>query len=271
MDRKIIFSAIAALAFVGCQKFTEGTINYVDFPEHSPQISANFIISDVATEVKAYISKSAGISDTTGPQVIGDAIITVKDSQEDIIFNLTGEDFDGELYTLPLSSPVDIPDGIISLEVDVPEFELATATTSMPISAQVEVDFQEAADTSSMWGWEYVRDIYKFDFVNNLDADEAYLIFVESKSLDEYTGEVSDWEPMWVETTLDSRTSDIWLNGGVLVSDETVRSEVNGMKDIFLYTINENDYSSILERRIRVESLSEDLKKFYISLQEILS
>ena len=176
MDRKIIFTSIAAFALTGCQKFTEGTINYVDFPEHDPQISANFIISDVTTELKAYISKSAGISDTAGPQIIGDAIITIKDSQENILFNLTPEDFDGEFYTFPLSSPAEMPDGIISLEVDVPEFELATATTSMPISAQVEVDFQESADTSSMWGWEYVRDLYKLDFVNNIDTCSFELI-----------------------------------------------------------------------------------------------
>ena len=268
MDRKIIFTAIAAFALAGCEKFTEGTINYVDFPEHDPQISANFIVSDVATEVKAYISKSAGISDTAGPQVINDAIITVKDSQENILFNLTAEDFDGEFYTLPLSSPVEIPSGIISLEVDVPEFELATATTSMPISAQVEVEFQLAADTSSMWGFEYVRDLYKLDFVNNLDADEAYLIFVESKFLDEYTGEVSDWQPMWVESNMDARITDIWLNGGILVTDETVRNEVNGLQEIFFYTPNEDEYITIVERRIRIESLSDELKRFYVSLQE---
>ena len=80
MDRKIIFTAIAAFALAGCEKFTEGTINYVDFPEHDPQISATSLFL-MCNRGEGLHLKVSWDFDTAGPQVINDAIITVKDSQ----------------------------------------------------------------------------------------------------------------------------------------------------------------------------------------------
>ena len=266
MDRKLFFTAFTFLALVSCEKFLDGTINYVEFPDHESQISANLIVSDVANEIKAYVSKTVSVTDSLGPQVIENAVISVKDAAGNTLYTLSNEDFFGEFYSLPLSEGLNIPEGDIHLEVDVPEYDIATATTRMPSGAIFELEFLEAADTSNMFGQEYVRDRYEFDFENNVNEDQSYLVFIEAKYQDKDTGEISDWESLWAESTLDSRMQ--YLYGGILLTDESVRSDPNGLNDIYLFTENKEEYITIVERRIRIESLSDELKKFYVSLQE---
>ena len=268
MYRKLIFSTIAFLTLISCEKFVEGTINYVEFPEHESQISANLIVSDVTTELKAFVSKTVSVTNTIGPMPIDNAVITLKDENGVVLYTLSTEDFDGEFYTLPMGEEINIPDGEIYLEVDVPDYDIANASTRMPAGAVFDVEYEEAIDTASMWGYEYIRDRYHFDFENNLEQNEAYLIFIEAVYLDKYSGELTDWTPMLAESNLDARILNLWMNYGILVSDESVRNDINGLNDIYIFTENKDEYYTIIDRRIRIESLSDELKKFYISLQE---
>ena len=267
MSRRITYIAIAFLTLVSCEKFREGTINYVDFPEHETSISTSLIVSDVATELHAYVSKTASISNVNGPQVVSNAVVSLKDNEGNVLYTMTNEDFDGEFYKVPFSGTENFPEGDLHLEVDVPDFELVTASTRMPSGTEFEFIFEESADTAMIWGWEYVRDSYEFDFENNLEEDDAFLIFFEGKVEDEFSGEIGDWEPLWAEGSIDSRITSIWIYGGILISDESVRDDPTGLHGINLFVIDE-DYINVVEKRVRVESLSDELRRYYISLQE---
>jgi len=267
MSSRILYIALLFLILVSCEKFLDGTINYVDFPEHETSISTSLIVSDVATELHAYVSKTVSISNVEAPQVISNAVVSLKDDDGNVLYTMTNEDFDGEFYKVPFSGTENFPEGNLHLDVDVPEFELVTASTKMPSGTELDFIYEESADTAMIWGWEYVRDRYEFDFENNLEEDDAFLIFFEGKVEDEYSGEIGDWEPLWVEGSIDSRITSIWIYGGILISDESVRNDPTGLHGINLFVANE-DFVTVVEKRVRIESLSDELKKYYISLQE---
>lgn len=262
----IIFTILLS----GCGKLSDGIVNYVDFPDHPPRIAATLIVNQDSDVITALIASTASVDDTSGSQYISDAVLTISDETGAILYSLSSDNFQDSLYILNLPSGVNIPNGEISLEVDAPELDNVSAMTIMPSAPIVDIEFFPNADTvSAIWG-EYVRHRFDFDFQNNVSVSETFMVRINIRYIDLLTGEVTTEENLWLEAYPDPRVSEYNELSGIVISDESVSSNSQGLQDISLFGTGFGKQGSfeIYSLSCTIESLSPSLAKHYESVEQ---
>ena len=265
MKRTLLILTLCSLIF-GCGKFREGTINYVDFPGHDPRVAATLIFSDEADSLVAFITNSASVTDPNGPQTIEGTIISLKDENGNLIYEIDPSHLQDSLYIMDLVGQVEIPEGEIYLEVYTNLEPVVSAQTRMPSKSEIVGDFYLGYDTAMFWGFEYIRDRYEISIDQDPTIVENYMVYLDYK-FEIKPGVASDWRTVWVEDELDTRMTPILSQDGILIKDETVAADPNGLHNIVFYTEN-RDKRNVVARRIRVESISSELESYYMSLEE---
>ena len=267
MNRILIIAFAVSLVFISCEKWTEGMTNEIDIPPIDPSIAATLIVAEQDEEIVVEVSTNVSLNDSI--QYISDAVIQLTDESGNVIHSLSSEHFAEKRYHLHLDEEFGIPEGEITLSVDAPDLESVTSTATMPIPPEVDLEFLLASDTMQLFGG-IILDRYTINLPNDINRQENYMIYVEQKYYDDWKGELIDWEPAWLFETsaVDPRQQFLYAFGSVaLVSDETVSADPLGMNNIQFLVVSD-PWLEDVERRVRVESVSLGMKKFYQSLEE---
>ncbi|HIB77718.1 MAG TPA: DUF4249 family protein [Flavobacteriales bacterium] len=253
-----------------CSKFFDGVVQEIEFPEHTPRIVPTLIVNDEAERIIALVSSSASTLDSEGPQVIEDAVLTISNESE-ILYSMDENNlFDG-LYILELDDKLGMLEGPITLRVESPSFDEVSSTSTMPDKPVYTVDFQESADTiNNVWGFD-ILDRYTFNIETTSPSSKHFIIKFYMKYIDLYTEEISDWETMYTYPSFDPRITLNYFINGVMIYEESNSSSATSLNDLAINIQRYSEYFTIVERKVVVEAISDDLFKYYMSLERIAS
>ena len=272
----LLLAFLLVLTLTSCDKFSEGVIQEIPFPDHIPELTATLIVNDQDDKIFAQISSSASVLDTEGPQPVQGAVVTLTDEAGQTFYALSESDFDDSVYTLALGSNFGTTSGLTTLTVDAPGFEQITATNTMPSKPLFDVSYEYQGDsTSSPWGGPSIQDVYTIDFDNNLGVNKNYLIHIDGLYLDVDTG-TQEWLAMRFQTRTDpriTRLTSLDESSVIMVSDESSSSAVSALHDVQILTKStpEDSKWAPISTRVRVESLSPELASYYLSVDSYLS
>ena len=262
---------IVAISFVSCDRFADGVVHEVAFPEHSPRLAVTVISGDTDKQIVAQVTSTASVLDAAGPQPVAGAVISLSLGEDAIVYTLGEEDFVDFAYKLNLDDTFGHFDGTMTLNVDAPGFDPVTATNVMPPIPEVALTYEYRGDTTN-FPWEeeeVIRDIYTLDLVNHADLDDSYLINVDALYIDAVTLDTLGWGQVSLMTQNDQRITEESINGGLIVSDKNTTGWSNGLADITFFS----KYLELspVALRLRVQALSPELAKFYESTGNYLS
>ena len=272
----LLLAFLLVLTITSCEKFEEGVIQEIPFPDHIPELTATLIVNDQDDKIFAQISSSASVLDTEGPQPVQGAVVTLTDEAGQTFYALSESDFYDSVYILNLASPFGTTTGMTTLTVDAPGFEQITATNTMPSKPLFDVSYEYQGDsTSSPWGGPSIQDVYTIDFDNNLGVNKNYLIHIDGLYLDVDTG-TQEWLAMRFQTRTDpriTRLTSLDESSVIMVSDESSSSAVSALHDVQILTKStpEDSKWAPISTRVRVESLSPELASYYLSVDSYLS
>lgn len=267
---------LLALTITSCEKFTEGVVQEIPFPDHIPVLTATLIVNDQDDKIFAQISSSASVIDPEGPQPVQGAVVTLTDEGGQTLYTLSESDFYDPLYKLDLENTFGTTSGQITLTVDAPGFDQVTATNTMPSKPMFDVNYEYQGDsTSSPWGGPSIQDVYTINFDNNLGVKKNYLIHIDALYQDIETGN-EEWMAMNFQTRTDPRITRLTSqdeSSVIMVSDESSSSAVSALHDVQILTksIPEASEWAPISTRVRVESLSPELASYYLSVDSYLS
>ena len=272
----LLLAFLLALTITSCEKFEEGVIQEIPFPDHTPELTATLIVNDQDDKIFAQISSSASVLDTEGPQPVQGAVVTLTDEAGQTFYALSESDFYDSVYILNLASTFGTTTGMTTLTVDAPGFDQITATNTMPSKPLFDVSYEYQGDsTSSPWGGPSIQDVYTIDFDNNLGVNKNYLIHIDGLYLDVDTG-TQEWLAMRFQTRTDpriTRLTSLDESSVIMVSDESSSSAVSALHDVQILTKStpEDSKWAPISTRVRVESLSPELASYYLSVDSYLS
>ncbi|MDG2310906.1 MAG: DUF4249 family protein [Flavobacteriales bacterium] len=267
---------LLALTITSCEKFTEGVVQEIPFPDHIPVLTATLIVNDQDDKIFAQISSSASVIDPEGPQPVQGAVVTLTDEGGQTLYTLSESDFYDPLYKLDLENTFGTTSGLITLTVDAPGFDQVTATNTMPSKPMFDVNYEYQGDsTSSPWDGPSIQDVYTINFDNNLGVKKNYLIHIDALYQDTETGN-EEWMAMRFQTRTDPRITRLTSqdeSSVIMVSDESSSSAVSALHDVQILTksIPEASKWAPISTRVRVESLSPELASYYLSVDSYLS
>jgi hypothetical protein len=267
---------LLALTITSCEKFTEGVVQEIPFPDHIPVLTATLIVNDQDDKIFAQISSSASVIDPEGPQPVQGAVVTLTNEGGQTLYTLSESDFYDPLYKLDLENTFGTTSGQITLTVDAPGFDQVTATNTMPSKPMFDVNYEYQGDsTSSPWDGPSIQDVYTINFDNNLGVKKNYLIHIDALYQDTETGN-EEWMAMRFQTRTDPRITRLTSqdeSSVIMVSDESSSSAVSALHDVQILTksIPEASKWAPISTRVRVESLSPELASYYLSVDSYLS
>jgi len=272
----LLLAFLLVLTITSCEKFEEGVIQEIPFPDHIPELTATLIVNDQDDQIFAQISSSASVLDTEGPQPVQGAVVTLTDEAGQTLYALSESDFDDSVYILDLASTFGTTTGMTTLTVDAPGFEQITATNTMPSKPLFDVSYEYQGDsTSSPWDGPSIQDVYTINFDNNLGVKKNYLIHIDALYQDTETGN-EEWMAMRFQTRTDpriTRLTSLDESSVIMVSDESSSSAASALYDVQILTKStpEDSKWAPISTRVRVESLSPELASYYLSVDSYLS
>ncbi|MBT7652296.1 MAG: DUF4249 family protein [Flavobacteriales bacterium] len=265
---------ILILSFVSCDRFADGVVHEVEFPEHSPRLAVTLISGDIDSQIVAQVTSTASVLDAAGPQPVAGAVISLSLGEDAIVYTLGEEEFVDLAYKLNLDDTFGHFDATMTLNVDAPGFDPVTATNTMPPIPEVALTYEYRGDTMhSPWNGDVIQDIYTLDLVNHSDLDDSYLINVDALYIDAFTLDTLGWDQVWLRSQNDQRITEEFITGGLIVSDKNATGWTDGLADITFFS-KSFDYDkewSPVALRLRVQALSPELAKFYESTGDYLS
>ena len=265
---------IATISFVSCDRFADGVVHEVAFPEHTPRLAVTVIAGDSDSQLVAQVTSTASVLDAAGPLPVDGAVISLSLGEDAIVYTLGEDDFVDFAYKLTLDDTFGHFDGMMTLNVDAPGFDPVTASNMMPPIPEVSLTYEYRGDTTnSPWYGEVIQDVYTLDLVNHSDVDDSYLIYVDALYIDAFTLDTLGWDQVWLRTQNDQRITQEPITGGLIVSDMNATGWSNGLEDLTFFSKSTEDEKGVesVALRMRVKALSPELAKFYESAGDYLS
>lgn len=175
-----VFLALV-MALVGCEKWADGVVRDIDFPEHTPELAATVNLFAGDTKAIAALHQSASTLDANDA-VIPEGLTARIEKEGDVLLlwtpsdtALVGTSWDSRtMHVLDLSAPLALPEGELDLIVEAPGFEPLTATAVQPPAPICSVGFEEGADTTSDFGEPVVLDRFELDILNRPGIRDVY-------------------------------------------------------------------------------------------------
>lgn len=183
---KSAFLCSVLLLFAGCEKWADGVVREIEFPEHEPEIAATVVLTSGDTEAVACLYQSvSNLTDQQSNIPSGVSARILKDGVEVLSWapgdtGWIGQEWDKRMmHVIGLDAPLDLPQGAYALEVTAPGLEELTATAVQPPKPTPAVTYSAGVDTlydTNDWsyGEEKVRDVIAFDLVNSVGQRDVY-------------------------------------------------------------------------------------------------
>ena len=271
INSSLYYLSITIVA-LSCQKFSEGVVHEIPFPNHDPVLSTTLIVKDIDQKLRVNVSSTASVIDTSGPQPISNAVITITDPQGSILYTLTQDDYreDKEIYRQNLNSDFGTITEELTLTVDAPDFDLITSSTFMPPKPILDYTYEPFADTIlEAWSEEnIIRDRFTLNLYNNPGIKDFYMIHIETLYVEIETGD-TQIDSQWLDFNLDPRIVYNSLLNGALISDESNISNQTALSEIILLAPSSKSTEKYdITKRIRIESLTESTARYYMDVNE---
>ncbi|MCH1583360.1 MAG: DUF4249 domain-containing protein [Flavobacteriales bacterium] len=169
------------MLLVGCEKWADGVVSEVAFPQHTPTLAAtvNLYAGDTSAVAALYqTSSTLTLGGSTIPAGVtgriekdGESLLTwaAGDTAE------VGEDWDSRtMHVLALDSPLDLPEGELKLIVEAPGFEPLSAMAVQPPTPSPSIQFTRGADTLIDFGEAVFIDRFELDLENRPGVRDVY-------------------------------------------------------------------------------------------------
>jgi hypothetical protein len=257
--KKILLLLATTTALFSCERFAEGVARDIDMPPHNPQIAGSLFIDSRDSMLSATVSETRGLFDTTKTGILKNAELTLlKDGMPLHEWN-TLSIYD--TYDKDLGDRIGILEGEITFEVSHPDYETVHAVQRFPQKA----DFTAEVDYGATTWFDETSDALTLDFSDIPGENQHYLISVDLHYRNALSGQdTSEYYPLWLETN--NQNAQPINEIGFLLSEEGVDRD---LKIRFATGINSIDYLFLVEYRITVKTLSDELYQFYKSYQAL--
>lgn len=171
----------STVVLMGCEKWSDGVVSEVAFPEHTPTLAAtvNLFTGDTMAVAALYqTSSTLTLGGSTIPAGVtgriekdGEALLTwaAGDTAE------VGEDWDNRtMHVLALVAPLALPEGPLELVVEAPGFEPLTASAIQPPMPSPSIELVRGADTVLDFGEAVIIDRFEVDLENRTGVRDVY-------------------------------------------------------------------------------------------------
>jgi len=209
--------------------------------------------------LSATVSETRGLFDTTKTGILKDAELTLL--QDGVPLHEWNTLSIYETYDKDLGDRIGIIDGEITFEVSHPDYETVHAVQRFPQKA----DFTAEVDYGATTWFDETSDALTIDFSDIAGENQHYLISVDLHYRNALSGQdTSEYYPLWLETN--NQNAQPINEGGFLLSEEGVDRD---LKIRFATGVNSIDFLFLVEYRITVKTLSDELYQFYKSYQAL--
>lgn len=201
MNTRYIYIVLIFILLTGCQKnrFSDGVINTVSFPDHDPKIAATLLIEQESERFYALLRSSASVENSnTSTGEILDAEITIED-ENTVLFSTQDAsiEYDGEFYSSNVLSEIELlEENLIFLTINANGFNPINAETYMPLKPLVDtLKFTPVSETFETEDYSDVVDKIDFTLNESGELDKYFKIDVEVTYYDTLNGqEISQQE-----------------------------------------------------------------------------
>ena len=257
--KKILLLPATTTALFSCERFAEGVARDIDMPPHNPQIAGSLFIDSRDSMLSATVSETRGLFDTTKTGILKDSELTLLKNGMPLYEWNTLSIYD--TYDKDLGDRIGILEGEITFEVSHPDYETVHAVQRFPQRADFTAEVEYGATT---W-FDETSDALTVDFSDIAGENQHYLISVDRHYRNTLSGQdTSEYYPLWLETT--NQNAQPINEGGFLLSEEGVD---RNLKIRFATGVNSFDYLFLVEYRITVKTLTDELYQFYKSYQAL--
>jgi hypothetical protein len=228
-------------------------------PPHNPQIAGSLFIDSRDSMLSATVSETRGLFDTTKTGILKDAELTLL--QDGMPLHEWNTLSIYETYDKDLGDRIGILDGEITFEVSHPDYETVHAVQRFPQKANFTAEVEYGATT---W-FDQTSDALTLDFKDIAGENQHYLISADLHYRNALSGQdTSLYYPLWLESNNQNAVS--LGESGFLLSEEGVDRD---LKIRFATGVNSFDYLFLVEYRITVKTLTDELYQFYKSYQAL--
>jgi hypothetical protein len=262
----------AFILLVGCEKWSDGVVNEIEFPDHEATTAASCILTTGDSKAILSVTNTASLLSVAPvdlPQGVSatlqhEGVMVLSWTAEDVA--LVGEGLDVQkMLVLNLDSPLNLPEGEIELTVTIPGEPLLTARAIQPGMPEVSYTLHLGADTiASLWGSEILDEV-GLDLINHSGLRDVYAVRLQEA----YVYGDTVWSLANGSGFEDPRLDYVSSCGCWIVDDQNVDAQV--LSDMTLSRIRWSDeygYEGGEEAPLRlvVEQLDPSLGEFYKSV-----
>ena len=259
MNKQLLFILPLTVLVFSCSNLIDGVVKDIDLPAHDPQIAASLFVDSKDSGFAAIISKTQGIYDTSSTGLLDSATLKLfKDGT--LLYSWDNMSPFGT-YDYDFGQQIGTIEGDIVFEISHPDHETVSATQRFPEAAnfEVELNYGDAIYDGTP------SDEIILTLKDNPDIDQHYLIEMSVHYRTPLTGQdTSKYYGLRPETT----NSSVSYIGGKnpLVSEEGIDRD---LKISFATGFNSIDQAFLLEYRVSISALSDDLYAFYKSYEAL--
>lgn len=261
----ILGLGLTASLWTGCEKYLEGVVHEIEFPEHEPALAVTMICDEGAEEVKLMVSRTAGVLEEEGSPVLEEVWIEMTLDGSPWV-SLDASNFDGTIHRIPMTSPIDISGQTVEVAVEAEGLERVTAQDIMPPAPALNVTFEEAVEfIEDDWGGMIVRHSIEVDIAGRDGVADWFILTLESRPADPSWGD-TNWYAGYINGPPDPRMQEL-NNGMSLVSDEGLSDgDINGLTFYIEHNASTEWEDIDLQYRVKVSAISESLARNLLSM-----
>lgn len=229
----------------------------IDIPAHNPQIAASLFIDSKDSSFSATVSETQGIYDTTNTGLLDSAVLKLfKDGT--LLYSWDKMSPFGT-YDYDFGQQIGTIDGEIVFEISHPNHETVSATQRFPEAADFDLELNYGA--ANYYG--QPSDEIILTLKDNPSVNQHYLIEMSVHYRASLGGQDTSKYYQLQPETANSSVSMLGNKGThSAVSEEGIDRDI---KIKFATGINSIDQAFLLEYRVSISALSDDLYAFYKS------
>lgn len=271
----VLLAGLAVL--VGCEKWADGVVNEIEFPEHQSTTAASCILTTGDSTAILSVTNTASLL-SVSPVDMPDGVSATIEHNGVVVLSWGTEDVglitvDGgftsaqDVLLLALDAPLSLPVGDLELKVNIPGEEPLTASATQPGIPEVASEFVLGADTlTTTWGNE-VTDELLVELVNREGIRDAFALHFQEGFL---VGNDTTWQMVPNKSDFsDPRLDFVSSCACWMVDDQNVDGQV--LDDLVLTRIRWDEgygyYETPSVLRLVVDQLSPSLADFYRSVE----
>lgn len=257
MKKQLLFILPLASLLFSCSNLIDGVVKDIDIPAHNPQIAASLFIDSKDSSFSATVSETQGIYDTTNTGLLDSAVLKLfKDGT--LLYSWDKMSPFGT-YDYDFGQQIGTIDGEIVFEISHPNHETVSATQRFPEAADFDLELNYGA--ANYYG--QPSDEIILTLKDNPSVNQHYLIEMSVHYRASLGGQDTSKYYQLQPETANSSVSMLGNKGThSAVSEEGIDRDI---KIKFATGINSIDQAFLLEYRVSISALSDDLYAFYKS------